>query len=214
MSKATNIAAAQNELTAAKNKVTELESAVLAGDTSVTASALSKARSDVEFASLKLVAAQQSVDQEAIDAHNAAVTTLRADYEAHVEDLDELREAYQWALIAIAELRQAIDKRRDASRALVSRGYALGLIGRSDTTGGPFPEDRARWSRNNIGDEFVGKAVDEATRGYLRDPFANRAIIHVLHTNERRAQLETITGDSLDAKAKALLAQYVAAHQD
>ncbi|MBY3792531.1 hypothetical protein HQP42_08995 [Rhodococcus fascians] len=198
----------------ASRKVTELESAVLAGDTSITASALSKARQEAEFASLKVVAAQRGVDQEAKDAHDAAVTTLRADYEDHVEDLDELREAYQWAVIAVAELHQAIDKRQAASRALVSRGYALGLVSRSDTTGGPFPEDRARWGRNNVGAEFVSKAVEEGTRGFLRNPFANKAIVHTLHTDERRAQLETITGLDLDGQAKDLLAEFVAAHQD
>lgn len=198
----------------AARKVTELESAVLAGDTSITASALSKARQEAEFASLKVVAAQRGVDQEAQDAHDAAVADLRADYEDHVEDLDGLREAYEWAVLAIAELHQAIEARNVISRRLVSRGYALGLVNRSNTTDGPFPDDRARWSKHHIEKDYVAKAVEEGDKGYLAHALANKAIVHVLHTDERRAQLETITGLRRGEQAKALLAEYVAAHQD
>lgn len=205
---------AKQAATEANRKVTELEGAVLAGDTTVTSGALAKARSEAEFASLKVVAAQRGVDDESKAEHDAAVGALRADYEDHVEDLDELRESYQWVVLAIAELHQLIDARNAKSRALVSRGFALGLVNRSNTTDGPFPDDRSRWSRHHVEKDFVAKAVEEGGKGFLAHPLANRAIVHVLHTDERRAQLETITGLRRDAQAKALLAEYVAAHQD
>lgn len=204
---------AQQAATEASRRVTELEDAVLAGDTSITSGALTKARSEAEFANLKVVAAQRGVDDDSKAVHDAAVSNLRADYEEHVEDLDDLREAYQWAVLAIAELHQAIEERNVASRALVSRGFALGLVNRSNTTDGPFPDDRSRWSRHHIEKDFVAKAVEEGDKGYLRSPLANKALVHVLHTDERRAQLETITGLRRDVQAKALLAEYVAAHQ-
>lgn len=195
-------------------KVTQLEEAVLAGDTSITSGAVSKARQEAEFACLKVVAAQRGVDEESQEVHDAAVGDLRADYENHVEDLDGLREAYQWAVLALAELHQAIEDRNVASRKLVSRGYALGLVNRSNTTDGPFPDDRSRWSRHHIDKDFVNKAVEEGRRGFLDYPLGNRAVVHVLHTDERRAQLETITGLRRGEQARELMDEYIAAHQE
>lgn len=205
---------AQDAATEPSRKVTQLEQAVLAGDTSITSGTLTKARAEAEFASLKVLAAQRGVDEHARVAHDAAVESLRADYEDHVEDLDGLREAYEWAVLAIAELHQAIEERGAVNRSLLSRGHALGHIDRSNATDGPFPGDRNRWRRTTIDKTYVDRAVEEGTRGFLRSPLANKAQIHALHTDERRAQLETLTGMNLAGQAKALLAEYVAAHQD
>lgn len=210
----TTVLEAQQAATEASRKVTQLEQGVIAGDTSITSGALAKARSEAEFASLKVVAAQRGVDEESKAAHAAAVEALRADYDDHVEDLDGLRDAYEWVVLAVAELHQAIEEREVVYRALLSRGHALGLIDRSTATDGPFPGDRNRWRRTLVDKTYVDHAVEEGTKGFLRSPLANKARIHALHTDERRAQLETITGVNLAGQAKALLAEYVAAHQD
>lgn len=207
---------AQTEAEHAAREVQELEARVVDGDSSVTVSVLEKARDAARFAQLKVKSAVRGVEKEQRAEHDAAVEKLRADYDAFLDDdLDPIRESYKWAVINLAELNQAIARRKREADSLTGRAVKLGLV--RHTAGGnnaPFRDDANNWRRLKLGPEFVDYAISEAKRGYptgLGAANGNKPITHVLHTDERKEQINTLTGSDKFELAQKYLAEMVAA---
>lgn len=192
--KQTPVSAAEQEAIDAEQAVTDLEQKVIEGDTSITASAIDKARQAARFARLKVQAVVRQAEKGAEAARAAEVERVRAAYEEFTKDsnLDPLREAYDNAVLAIAELDELVKERIDAERDVKWHGDRISVTP---------PPDRASWA---VPENVVELAYLEGIHGF---PLQNAGVhIHVLHTPERKADMEAIraSGDLHGAGAELL----------
>lgn len=197
--KETPVSAAEQEAIDAEQAVTDLENKVVEGDTSITPSAIGKAKDAARFARLKVQAALRQREKDAEDARAEAVKQFRAEYEEFATiDLDPLRDAYEDAVIALANLTDLVTTRLQDQDEVLGRAPGLGVsIGPKSSS----PEEQARWASiavpesrsqfNRRAGLVIDLALREAEHGYPTDG-TQVVRAHALHSDARRADMETI----------------------
>lgn len=187
---------AEQEAVDAEQAVTDLEQKVVEGDTSITASAIEKARGVARFARLKVQAVMRQAAKDAEAARDAEVEQFLADYEEFAtSDLAPVREAYEDVVLALAHLGELVSERVEGQAQVLRRAQGLGLnIGPRGTL-----DEQARWrsiavpgdTATQALDRVVDYAVREAKHGYVKDG-TQKVRAHALHSDIRRADMEII----------------------
>jgi adenylosuccinate synthase len=169
----------------------ELEAAFIAGDTTITPAQIDKARTAERHAALQDEAERAAAARAYEAQREADREAFLAEYEAFVTtDLAPLREAYEVAVLAMADLKALTDERIAAQNVMMNRARALGYDVRNGTNG-PVPSDAARWSASHVGKTVLDDARQEAEHGYVSRNGA-KAITHSLHTESRAADMDAI----------------------
>ncbi|UZG58016.1 hypothetical protein [Rhodococcus opacus] len=176
----------------------ELKAAVIAGDTTITASQIEKARQTEEFAELQAQAAKAQAHRDRVADFEADVAAFKADYaDLAGADLSELRDLYEDAVVIIAELHAKVKDRVAEQQQIVARADSLGIRGRDlgVSTGRLIDDTQGEWSRIAVRPEDVDGIGDEAKRGFVPNAGA-RATIHALHSDERVEDMREINRSS------------------
>jgi hypothetical protein len=206
------ITTAEQEAADAEQNVIDLEQKVVEGDTSITAAAIDKARQASRFAKLKVEAAFNQTAKEAETERAKAVAAYMAEYEAFcTEDLAPLQDAYQEAVLILADLDAMVKERLDAQREIIGKSHVLGSAVFGDQA--PVRADADRWRNILVGKDVLDGVVTEARFGYVLGANGPGAS-HALHTPARKADMEAIrkAGDRADTGRK-LLDAFIAANQ-
>lgn len=182
---------AEQEALDAEQAVTDLEKAFVEGDTSITASAIEKARQAARFARLKVQAVMRQAEKDAEAARDAEVEQFLADYEKlGTSDLEPLREAYEDAVLSLAHLEELVAERVEAQGQVLRRAQALGVkVGPKSGS----HDEQARWRSIEVPapDRLIDLALREAKEGYIKSP-PYGVVVHALHSDIRRADMKII----------------------
>jgi hypothetical protein len=180
-----------------RQQLAELEQRVIDGDSTVTPSAIQKARAAAEFADLLDEAAQRRANDQAVTARQAIEDAFRAELTTQAARLPSIQTAYANAVTALRALSEGITGWQDTRRTLEHKAKALGLT-----------DDLDAALVSLHGRDWIATAYDEARGKYQRGQ-ANRRHegglhtapirFHVLHDTKTR---ERITRDD-DARAEA-----------
>ncbi len=176
--------------------VAELEARVIAGDDTVKPTQLTNALAAERLAALQRLSDERKAKEAEDNAHAEAVAQFMADYEKFMTtDVEPLREAYADVVVAIADLYTRLEEHKKEQAEIMGRSNRLGLSRRgamgADKFHPPVREDRERWMAQCIGGDFIELAVSEGIHGFAQRN--SRVIDHVLHTDERREELRTLT---------------------
>ncbi|NKV31154.1 hypothetical protein GS921_15525 [Rhodococcus hoagii] len=191
------VSEAEQDALDAEQAVADLEQKVVEGDTSITASAIEKARGVARFARLKVQAVMRQAAKDAEAARDAEVQQFLAEYEEFAtSDLAPVREAYEDVVLALAHLGELVSERVEGQAQVLRRAQALGLmnIGPRGTL-----DEQARWrsiavpgdTATHALDRVIDDAVREAKHGYVKDG-TQKVRAHALHSDIRRADMKII----------------------
>lgn len=184
---------AEQAVVTAHEKVTTLEQKVINGDGKVTAAQITTAKEQAAFAELQASAAQNEEARVREAVYQAELAEFMAEYEEFAStDMEPLREAYNLAVVGLAEFISLVKERKEYERSIRLKARPLNLGG-PDRTNEPVWKDRERWHSIVMPSE-VATIVDyvrhEAENGYPVS--AGRVTTHMFHTDARRADMATI----------------------
>lgn len=172
----------------------DLRQRMIDGDSTVTATALDKARRDSEFEALQREADDAASQREADAKHRAAVSELEADVrDATTSGLAELQTAYRQMVDAVTKLEQGLAARQDLRASLDARAKALNA--REVMTHLPSLRKAA---------DYIAAGVDEAAgRRHWIGTFGDRSILWATHELHDQAYLDQYRTDSEEYLRKA-----------
>ncbi|QDQ91582.1 hypothetical protein FND50_12645 [Rhodococcus sp. WB9] len=202
--------------------VEELKAAVIAGDTTITASQIEKARQAEEFAELQAQAERAKAQRDRVAELDADVATFKADYaEFAGADLSELRGLYDEAVVIVAELHDKVKARvaeqremEERERTLERRAKELRELGLDASTGRGrlIDNSQGEWTRIAVRPEDVDGIAHEAKFGFVPGG-GGLPTVHALHSDERRDDMLAIRASGyVQGTGRELLEAFIARH--
>lgn len=182
---------AAQEVQAAEHAVTELETKIADGDTTITSSVFQKTRDALDFARLREKAAAKKAEKDAAAQRQAKVDALVAEAEP-LTDITDLQEKFAAVVDAVGAFHNALTTRQKTTSELESRATRLGVWSR------PKIDDRvtirtfkpADWLNAAIHEGTTGEPKSMPGYGHGNSMHDSKAGIHGLHTAERAAEIE------------------------